>query len=148
MRPLALLLLLLTVSATPALSQGCPFGAASCSGRYGAGCYDPAYAVCHDGLICASGTSLVLGDMALAVRIRPMLRATTAWCVRRLCSHVSGPMARDAMTLPELRVQQVRCDLTRGGEPLTLANVRRLSGVRRLKRSYGIALQSCQKSLN
>src|SRR5882672_12969251 len=48
MRPLALLLLLLAVYATPGLSQECSFGAAPCSGRHGTGCYDPAYAACHD----------------------------------------------------------------------------------------------------
>jgi hypothetical protein len=61
MRPLALLLLLLAVYVTPGFSQGCPFGAAPCSGRHGTGCYDPAYAACHDGLICANVTSPCLG---------------------------------------------------------------------------------------
>ena len=41
MRTLALLLLLLVVYATPSAGQACPFGAAFCNGRHGAGCYDP-----------------------------------------------------------------------------------------------------------
>jgi len=50
MHILALLLLLLAVYATPSASQECSFGAAFCRGRHGAGCYDPSYAACHDGL--------------------------------------------------------------------------------------------------
>ena len=48
------LLLLLAVSGV-ALGQSaeCPFGASLCRGRYGTGCYDPAYAACHDGLVCS-----------------------------------------------------------------------------------------------
>ena len=61
MRTLALLLLLLVVYATPSASQACPFGAAFCNGRHGAGCYDPIYAACHDGLICPNVTSPCLG---------------------------------------------------------------------------------------
>ena len=64
MRTLALLLLLLVVYATPSASQACPFGAAFCRGRHGAGCYDPIYAACHDGLICPNMTCLVSGDGA------------------------------------------------------------------------------------
>jgi hypothetical protein len=61
MRTLALFLLLLVVYATPSASQECSFGAVFCSGRHGAGCYDPIYAACHDGLICPNVTSPCLG---------------------------------------------------------------------------------------
>jgi hypothetical protein len=58
--------------------------------------------------------------MALAVTTRPMPRAITAWCVRRLCSRVSDRMARSAMTPAEPHVQPATCDPTQGGEPSTL----------------------------
>jgi hypothetical protein len=61
MRTLALLLLLLVVYAIPGAAQECPFGAVFCSGRHGAGCYNPTYAACHDGLICSNMTSPCLG---------------------------------------------------------------------------------------
>src|SRR5918911_1514238 len=61
MHTLALLLLLLVVYATPSASQECPLGAAFCSGRHGAGCYDPIYAACHDGLVCSNMMSPCLG---------------------------------------------------------------------------------------
>jgi hypothetical protein len=61
MRTLALLLPLLVVYATRGASQACPFGAVFYSGRYGAGCYDPTYAACHNGLICPNPTSPCLG---------------------------------------------------------------------------------------
>ena len=61
MRTLALLLLLLVMYAIPGASQECSFGAVFCSGRRGAGCYDPIYATCHDGLICPNMTSPCLG---------------------------------------------------------------------------------------
>ncbi len=61
MRTLFLFLLLLVVQVTPGWSDECPFGAFPCFGRHGAGCYDPTYAVCHDGLICANTTSACFG---------------------------------------------------------------------------------------
>jgi len=61
MHILALLLLLLAVYATPSASQECSFGAAFCRGRHGAGCYDPSYAACHDGLICSNVAAPCLG---------------------------------------------------------------------------------------
>ena len=61
MRPLSLLWLLLLVQVTPVASDECPLGAMSCRGRHGAGCYNPAYAACHDGLICANALAPCLG---------------------------------------------------------------------------------------
>jgi len=80
MRTLTIILLLLVVYATPGASQECSFGAVPCTGRqaqavmtppmrvsrrlicsnatspclgrHGAGCYNPAYATCSDGLVC------------------------------------------------------------------------------------------------
>src|SRR5262249_46107802 len=60
--------------------------------------------------------------MALAVITRPTLRATMAWYVRRLCSHVSDHMARGAMTPAEPHVQQASCDPTQGDESSTLVD--------------------------
>ena len=54
--------------------------------------------------------------MALAVITLPTLRATTAWCVRRLRSRVSDQMARGAMIPAEPHVQQAMCDPAQGGE--------------------------------
>src|SRR5215468_4462509 len=60
--------------------------------------------------------------MALAVTTRPMPRAITAWCVRRLCSRVSDRMARSAMTPAEPHVQPATCAPTQGGEPFSTAS--------------------------
>lgn len=57
-------LLVLWLLLVPHVALGqlvCSFSAVPCQGRYGAGCYDPAYATCHDGLMCAHGTSPCIG---------------------------------------------------------------------------------------
>jgi hypothetical protein len=60
-RRLLVLLLLGLWYVTPAYSQVCPFGTEPCQGRYGTGCYNPAYAACHNGLVCASAFAPCLG---------------------------------------------------------------------------------------
>jgi len=52
-----LILLLVATS----MAQECSMGSAFCQGRYGAGCYNPTYAACHDGLVCSTGTSPCVG---------------------------------------------------------------------------------------
>ena len=39
----------------------CAFSAVPCEGWYGAGCYDPAYATCYNGLICTNTSSPCIG---------------------------------------------------------------------------------------
>lgn len=57
-----LLVLWLLVVPHVALGQTvCTLNSVPCQGRYGAGCYDPAYATCHDGLMCAHATSPCIG---------------------------------------------------------------------------------------
>ena len=42
-------------------SLACPFGASLCRGRFGTGCYDPAYAACHNGLVCPTPLQPCIG---------------------------------------------------------------------------------------
>ena len=59
---LGLLILLFLVVPHLALGQVvCTFSTVPCQGRYGEGCYDPAYATCHDGLICSNSLSPCIG---------------------------------------------------------------------------------------
>lgn len=55
------LLLLVVWYVIPAYGQVCAFGTVPCQGRFGAGCYNPGYATCHDGLVCSSGTVPCVG---------------------------------------------------------------------------------------
>ena len=119
MHTLAFLLLLLVVYATPSASQACPFGAAFCNGRHGAGCYDPIYTACHDGLICPNVTSPCLGRYGAGCYNPAYATCYKAWYVRRPCSRVSDHMACGAMTPAELHVQQATCDPTQGDESST-----------------------------
>ena len=59
---LGLLVLLFLVVPHVAVGQTvCAFSAVPCEGRYGVGCYDPAYATCSDGLICGNALSPCIG---------------------------------------------------------------------------------------
>ena len=54
-------LLVLWLSVVPQVAFGqtvCTLNSVPCQGRYGAGCYDPAYATCHDGLLDMSAIAL------------------------------------------------------------------------------------------
>jgi hypothetical protein len=120
MYTLAILLLLLVVYATPSTSQECPFGAAFCRGRHGAGCYDPIYAVCHDGLICPNMTSPCLGRHAAGCYNPAYATCYNGLVCTTPLQPCLGPYARGATTPAELHVQQVTCDPTQGDESSTL----------------------------
>src|SRR5262249_31149918 len=59
---LGLFVLLLLAVPHVALTQVvCTFSTVPCEGWYGAGCYDPAYATCHNGLVCSTALSPCIG---------------------------------------------------------------------------------------
>lgn len=59
-----LLVLVLYVVSGVAWGQSdvCTFGTVPCQGGYGGGCYNPAYATCHNGLICSHALAPCVGQ--------------------------------------------------------------------------------------